>query len=137
MRVCGQALRFFTGLQRLIKRVTAAYVRSMRAHDITQTFWSEETRRSLRRRARVSPPPSPTAPHPPPQEWPSVRTAAFGVGDLLNVRRLRVLAILSIFQRASLLISSGNDGRGSKRGCRNTSHKFPAAAPQPVACHQV
>lgn len=53
MQLCGQALRFFTGLQPLIKRVTTDYIRSMRSHDITQTF-SPETRRSLPLGVRVS-----------------------------------------------------------------------------------
>lgn len=52
MQLCGQALRFFTGLQLLIKRVTTDYIRSMRSHDIMQTF-SSETRRSLLHGVRV------------------------------------------------------------------------------------
>lgn len=52
MQVCGQALRFLTGLQPLIRRVTTDYIRSMCSHGSTQTFPSE-TRRSLPHEFRV------------------------------------------------------------------------------------
>lgn len=112
MQLCGQALRFFTGLQPLIKRVTTDYIRSMCSHDITQTFLSE-TRHSLLHKARLSVCVVVVFSSPSPPEFefpkaktdaqlPTVKTTVFGVCDLQSVWGLWVLNILLSFLLATI-----------------------------------